>query len=308
MEIAEEDSFPLTGEAGFVLYFFLYPEPGIEYPVRIMPNEAGTTMAGLQVDIRLSCIWQMTSTVIRCGSSCLVVDPGYFPREIEEIARSIPRGAAVEALVFTHSHFDHVVGHGGFPGVPVYASPALAQSVAEGGVLAQEALREVARFDSQYYVARPRGYGWPQDLRGLDDGGGFNVGDIDVDAYLLPGHAPDCLALRTEGILLVGDYLSPCEIPFVDDFPAYRHTLQRLMTMIDRGIETVIPGHGPALSADDARRIAREDLRYIDAICRSADRQDPTIAREIPLPRAVDTEGMRDHHLANLAKAGLRTL
>lgn len=114
-----------------------------------MPNEAGRIMTGLQVDIRLSCIWQMTCTVFRCGSSCLVVDPGYFPREIDEIVRSIPRGAAVEALVLTHSHFDHVVGHGGFPGVPVYVSPALAQSVAKGGGPAQEALREAARFDSQ---------------------------------------------------------------------------------------------------------------------------------------------------------------
>jgi glyoxylase-like metal-dependent hydrolase (beta-lactamase superfamily II) len=273
-----------------------------------MRNEAGKIMTGLHVDIRFSCIWQMTSTVIRCGSSCLVVDPGYFPRETEEIARSIPRGAAVEALVFTHSHFDHVVGHGMFPGAPVYASPVLVQSVAEGGVLAQEALLEAARFDSQYYVVRPRGYGWPQDLRALDDGGGFNIGDLDVEVHLLPGHAPDCLAIHAENYLLVGDYLSSCEIPFVDDFPAYRRTLQRLIALIDRGIETVIPGHGPALCADDARRIAREDLRYLDAICRSAERQDPTTAREIPLPRAVDTEGMRGHHLANLAKAGLLTL
>jgi glyoxylase-like metal-dependent hydrolase (beta-lactamase superfamily II) len=153
-----------------------------------MRNEAGKTMTGLHVDIRLSSIWQMTSTVIRCGSSCLVVDPGHFPREIDEIARSTPKGAAV------------------------------------------------------------------------------------------------------------------------DDFPAYRRALKRLIALIDRGIETVIPGHGPALCADDARRIAREDLRYLDAICRSAERQDPTTAREIPLPRAVDTEGMRGHHLANLAKAGLLTL
>ena len=43
-------------------------------------------MTDIHVDVKLSGIWQMTSTVIRCGSSCLVVDPGYFPRELADLA------------------------------------------------------------------------------------------------------------------------------------------------------------------------------------------------------------------------------
>jgi len=38
-------------------------------------------MPDLQVDVVLSGIWQMTSTVIVSDRSCLVVDPGYFPRD-----------------------------------------------------------------------------------------------------------------------------------------------------------------------------------------------------------------------------------
>lgn len=262
-------------------------------------------MGGLFVDTRLSGIWQMASTVIVSGQSCLVVDPGYFPRELEAIARSIPAGAKVEALVLTHSHWDHVIGHGRFPGVPVYTSPVLARSVLERGDLAQKAMAEAREFDSRWYIERPWGYDWPDRVRGLDDEGCFHLGDLDIQAFLIPGHAPDCLALRAENHLLVGDYLSPCEIPFLDSLPDYRRTLQRLMALIDSGIEQVVPGHGPVLSSAAARRIAREDLRYLDALARCAARRDTAAAKAIPLPRAEHVFGMAHHHSENCRKAGL---
>jgi glyoxylase-like metal-dependent hydrolase (beta-lactamase superfamily II) len=262
-------------------------------------------MAKIQVDVKLSYIWQMTSTVITAGRSCLVVDPGYFPPELDDIVRMIPRGATVEALIFTHSHWDHVMGHEWFPGVPVHASSVLAKSVAEGGNLAARAMKKAWQFDSQWYVERRGNYIWPQDLRGLDDGGWFNIGDLDIEAFLIPGHAPDCMAIRVENWLLVGDYLSPCEIPFVENFGDYRRTLQRLMTLIGAGIEHVVPGHGSVLSPEEARRIAREDLRYLDAIARCAASNDASAALQIVLPRAVGVYGMADHHLDNCRKAGL---
>jgi glyoxylase-like metal-dependent hydrolase (beta-lactamase superfamily II) len=259
----------------------------------------------IYVDVFFSGIWQMTSTVLMSGRNCLVVDPGYFPRELADIAAHIPKQAAVEALCFTHSHWDHVVGHGIFPAVPVYTSSVLAGSVAEGGPLAVNGMAKAREFDSQWYVARPWGYKWPEDLRGLDDGGWFNVGDLDIEAFLMPGHAPDCMAIRAENHLLVGDYLSPCEIPFVDNLADYRRTLKRLLTLISPAIDTVIPGHGPVLSAADARRIAREDLGYLDRIAGCAARNDSPAALNLALPRAAGVAGMQHHHTENCLKAGL---
>jgi glyoxylase-like metal-dependent hydrolase (beta-lactamase superfamily II) len=113
------------------------------------------------------------------------------------------------------------------------------------------------------------------------------------------------MAIRVENYLLVGDYLSPCEIPFVDHLLDYRRTLQRLMTIIAAGAEWVIPGHGPMLSADEARRIGREDLRYLDAILRCAEANDAAVAKTISLPRAAGVYGMANHHLDNCRKARL---
>ncbi len=262
-------------------------------------------MAEIQVDVRLSGIWQMTSTVIRCGSSCLVVDPGFFPRELADLVGLIPKNVKVEAVVLTHSHWDHVMGHGMFPGVPVYASSVLAQSVAEGGELANRAMAEAREYDSRWYVDRPWGYAWPPDLRGMDDGGWFNIGDIDLEVFLIPGHAPDCLCLRADNCLLVGDYLSPCEIPFLENLTDYRRSLQRMLALMTPGIKIVIPGHGPQLSSSSAQRIGREDLRYLDAIARCVERKDASGAARIALPRAGNVPGMREHHLENCRKAGL---
>ncbi len=250
-------------------------------------------------------IWQMTSTVIASGGSCLVVDPGYFPRELEQIAGSIPKGAAVEALLLTHSHWDHVIGHGRFPGVPVYVSPVLARSVAENGELARQAMAAAREHDARWYIERPWGYAWPGQVRGLDDEGWFNIGDLDLQAFLIPGHAPDCLAVRAGSRLLVGDYLSPCEIPFVEDLAAYRRTLQRLLALLEADIETVVPGHGRPLSVAEALRIAREDLRYLNALARAAESGDAGAAARIELPRAGEVPGMQDHHRDNCQKAGL---
>lgn len=262
-------------------------------------------MSGIQVHVKSSGIWQMTSTVIVSGGSCLVVDPGYFPRELEEIVRSIPYGATVEALVLTHSHWDHVVGHGMFPDVPVYVSPVLARSAAENSEPARKAMAEAREFDSRWYIERPWGYEWPEKVRGLDDEGWFNIGDLDLQAFLLPGHAPDCLAIRAGSHLLVGDYLSPCEIPFVEDVAAYRRTLKRLLVMMEADVDAVVPGHGRPLSDAEALRIAREDLRYLNAIACCAESGDADAAARISLPRATEVPGMADHHRDNCRNAGL---
>jgi len=252
----------------------------------------------VNVDVLTSGIWQTTTTIVSHRGACAVVDPAYFPRELDAIAARVAELGRAEAVVFTHGHWDHVMGHTALPGAPVWVSRTLERSIASGDPRAASYLDSAREFDSRWYVPRPHGHRWPAQLRGLGDGDAVELAGLPIHALHLPGHSPDGLGLRIDplGLLLVGDYLSPCEIPFIDDAPAYRATLQRLIDLA-REVAEVIPGHGPRLGSADAVAIARADLQYVERLLEAADRD---AALAVPLPRAGDVVGMREHHVENV--------
>ena len=252
----------------------------------------------VQIDVLTSGIWQTTSTILSHRDVCAVIDPAYFPRELDAITARVAELGRAEAVIFTHGHWDHVMGHTALPGVPVWLSATLERSIASGDPRAATYLDDARAFDSRWYVPRPHGHRWPAQRRALAEGDALDLAGVTIRALHLPGHSPDGLGLRIDelGLLLVGDYLSPCEIPFVEDAAAYRETLQRLLDEL-RDLAEVIPGHGPRLTAAEATAIATADLEYLNQLI------DPTGARaDIQLPRAAGVVGMRDHHLENCAK------
>jgi glyoxylase-like metal-dependent hydrolase (beta-lactamase superfamily II) len=273
----------------------------------------------MKVQTRHSGIWQLSSTILAVEDGCIVVDPGYFPRELDELARLAAAHGGARAVVFTHGHWDHVIGWSAFPEAEVWVSPALAEAMTSRSARACKDLDAARDFDGRWYVERPAELDWPPParVRALHEGHPQRLGAAALQPLLLPGHSPDGLALLVPEaqLLLVGDYLSPCEIPFVDDAAAYCATLARLLAILGDGnsdgdlalgtVRQVIPGHGPLLSAAAARQIAAADLRYLRALLACAQAGDTAGALALPLPRAATVPGMADHHRENCQAVGL---
>ncbi len=257
----------------------------------------------MRIDVLTSGIWQTNTTILTGARGCIVVDPAYFPRELDAIAARAAELGGARAVVFTHGHWDHVMGHAALPGVPVWVQRGLVDAVAAGDPRAAAYLADAREFDSRWYVPRPEGHRWPADLRGVDEGE-VELGGLVLRAVHLTGHSPDGLGLVAGGVLLPGDHLSPCEIPFVDDARAYRVTLDRLLELL-AVVHEVVPGHGPRLTAAEAIAIAHADRAYLDCLLDAAARGDRDGALAITLPRAADVVGMADHHRTNCVKLGL---
>jgi glyoxylase-like metal-dependent hydrolase (beta-lactamase superfamily II) len=257
----------------------------------------------MNIDVLTSGIWQTNTTIVSSRGGCVVVDPAYFPRELDAITARVAELGHADAVVFTHGHWDHVMGHTALPDAPVWLSSVLEASIRTDDPRAAKYLVDARAFDSRWYVPRPAGHRWPAKLRGIADGEQLDAG-VQMRALHLPGHSPDGLGLVVDGLLLVGDYLSPCEIPFVDDARAYRATLVRLVELLAE-VSDVVPGHGPRLTSAEATAIARADLEYLD---RLLDARDLEVAWAIAFPRAAEVVGMREHHLENCASVGLSIL
>jgi len=208
-------------------------------------------------------LWETAGVLLVDDSRAVVMDPGITPDEIAGIRdRAAEAGATVEAILITHVHADHTCGIGAFPGAEVSMGPLAAAEVASGG-----AARSVKALGGEHGFEYARE---PRVDRVLEPGHAAEVGPVTVETLALPGHTDGGLAyrVRPEGLLVVGDYLSAYEFPFVyHSSAAYRASLAALLDVLRRDPpQVVVPGHGPALERDQAIAIGEADLAYLHAV------------------------------------------
>ena len=114
------------------------------------------------------------------------------------------------------------------------------------------AQRELRDFDDEFYVQRPAPLSLGQ-VQALPLPGRLDLGSgdeaLELELHPAEGHTSDGTAFfaRARGLLVVGDYLSQLEIPWLNPpgtLAEYRATLARLTPLVEAA-EVVVPGHGP---------------------------------------------------------------
>ena len=237
--------------------------------------------------------WQTNAVALRAGDEAMLIDSPYLPDELDALP-SLLAGAGFEpdGLLATHADFDHLLGRLAFPGMTLGLCESSVERIHREPGGAQRALRQ---YDSEFYVSRSAPLALGQ-VQGLPVPGSVEIGDRELELHPAEGHTPDGMAIfdRAHGLLIVGDYLSDVEIPWISEGGSvgdYRATLARLAPLVEAAT-TVVPGHGAPHDRETTLRLLEEDVDYLDGLERG----------EQQLPSGRDSKAQRGIHAENLTR------
>ena len=181
--------------------------------------------------------------VITSRGESVIIDPGPVIESHLAAIRANASSAEVRAVLVTHTHPDHAPAANGLAedlGVPAIGSAA--------------------------------GPGFRPD-RLIADGEGVGFGGLEAVCVTTPGHTPDSVCFRVRDALFTGDHIMGGSTVVVEEMSDYLESLRKLHST---GLETLYPGHGPAIDTPDAtiaeylsHRLERES-QILDAVGRGA--------------------------------------
>jgi glyoxylase-like metal-dependent hydrolase (beta-lactamase superfamily II) len=251
-----------------------------------------------------SALLQLNCVIVRGGvqtrgaaerAETFVVDSPLLPEELDALPALIEqaRFPAPSGLLATHGDWDHLLGRLAFPSAALACGEATAERLQRRP---GEAQRELRAFDEDLMIerARPLALGA---LQALPVPGRCAIGERELEIHPAAGHTADGIAILVgwAGVLIAGDYLSPVELPTLNeggDPGAYLETLERLRELSGRA-DHVVPGHGPALDCPRALELLEEDVTYLRALIE--------LGSEAKLPAGRRGAEQRRLHAANVA-------
>ena len=225
------------------------------------------------VRVRQSRAFQMNSVLLLHAEHAVAIDPGVLPSELDDLAARVRAAApAATTLVFTHAHWDHVLGRAWWPDARTLAHDRFNADLQRTLQWIHEEAESLAKQHGESWAKRFEPFRPAEAVAGLRF---MRLGPwraVFRDAF---GHSDSQLSLHLpeQRVLIAADMLSDVEVPTLNTAPAvYLETLRTLLPVLEGGaIETLVPGHGTIARgrAEVERRFAR-DLAYLEGLEREA--------------------------------------
>ena len=194
-------------------------------------------------------MFQQNCSLLVCTATkkATLVDPG---GEAERLIKAVEgSGAALEQVLLTHGHIDHVGGAADVAehfGVPIVGPHRDDDPV----------IKSIAAQAQMFGVADVR---VPTVDRWLEAGDTVSVGAVDFDVYHTPGHAPGHVIFVAAPLnfILMGDVLfkgsiGRTDLPGGDHAVLMRSIFETVLPLGDA--MQFLPGHGPASTLGEERR------------------------------------------------------
>jgi glyoxylase-like metal-dependent hydrolase (beta-lactamase superfamily II) len=224
-------------------------------------------VVGLHPDVLLatSAVYRTTCTIVRSDDEGFVIDSPVLPEELEVLPSLLAQAQfPFSGLLATHADWDHLLGRLAFPDAALGVAETTAARLTGSPGEPQRGLKD---FDERFYVRRDKPLGLGQ-VQALPVPGHLDVGAQSLELHPTGGHTADGMAvwIGWARVLVVGDYLSPVEIPMISEGGSrgeYTATLERLAPLVEQA-DHVVPGHGEVLDSARAMAILREDLNYLE--------------------------------------------
>ena len=178
------------------------------------------------------------------SGSCALVDPGDQGERVLALLREL--GLTPQAILLTHSHFDHIMGIPpileAFPGLPVYCHPADVSS---------------RRTENIFGMTVPS-LSSMGEITPYEEGDALTAGGMEVKVLHTPGHTPGSVTLMVEEgrTLFTGDTLFRGSCGRTDlpggNYRQLMASLARLGALA--GDYAVCPGHEGASTLEEERQ------------------------------------------------------
>ena len=179
---------------------------------------------------------------------CAVIDPGFDGRRI--FSETERQGVRPCAILFTHMHFDHIMGTNALQELLPSPVPMYIHADDRVGLLESSLNLSGMAYGRDYAVAG--------EVTTLTDSEEIILGGTAFKVLHTPGHTPGsvCYSVESEGIVFSGDTLFHGTIGRTD-FPGgdrgeMKKSLAKLSELDDKTV--LYPGHGDATTIGEEKR------------------------------------------------------